>query len=537
MRKKVKNVSLQTKILGIVVCLILTIIIALVWKFLYLDTQRVYESKSAISLQTAKTVSFMPSVKEAMGSAYPPLELQPLTETIRNQADAKFVIITDRNGKILTHPDPKEIYQFIPIDDSYKAVVFGGYYTIKSRELVGPALVGKAPIFNEIGQVIGVVNVGYLIEDIYFDILKGIKPVVHFAIVIVIMGVIVSIFLARNIRNDTLGLEPRQIASLYRDRNATLSSINEGIISVDYQAHITLINTAAKRILNLKDNLIDEPFNSVIPNINIEKVLKMEKDIVNKELFLEDKVIILNVSPIVEGKKVFGAVATFRDKTEIQEMVNTLSEVRKYSEDLRAQAHEFTNKLYAVSGLIQLGYQEDAIKMIQKETEDNENSNRIVFDQINDPKVQAILLGKIGKASEKKIQFTIDENSSLGLLPDHIDTIQLSIIIGNLIDNAFEEVMKKEDKKVSFFSVDLSDDIIIEVTDSGNGIPDEKVDLIFKQGFSTKTGKNRGYGLANAERVVKELNGTIVMRCENPGTTFTIYIPKNLIREGQFKND
>ncbi|WP_332634036.1 sensor histidine kinase [Halalkalibacter flavus] len=389
MEGKLKKASLQTKILGIVVCLILTIIIALVGQFLYLNTQRVYESTAAISLQTAKTVSYMPSVKEVMGSVYPPLKLQPLTETIRNQADAKFVIITDREGKILTHPDRKKIDKFIPIDDSYKAVVFGGYYTIKSKELVGPALVGKAPIFNEIGQVIGVVNVGYLLEDIYLDILKEVKPVVLFAIVIVIMGVIVSILLARSIRNDTMGLEPRQIASLYRDRNATLSSINEGIVSVDYQGYITLMNTAAKRILDIQDNLINEPLKSVIPNIDVEKVLKNNKGIVNKELFLEDKVIILNISPIVEEKKVFGAVATFRDKTEIQEMVNTLSEVREYSEDLRAQAHEFTNKLYAISSLLQLGYQADAIKMIQLEIEDNENSSRIVFHQIEDPKVQA----------------------------------------------------------------------------------------------------------------------------------------------------
>lgn len=528
MVKKLLNVSIQTKIMGLVITLILSIIFSFMGLFLYLITEQVNDSTKKVSLQTAKTISYMPTVRNAFKTLNPSVGLQPIAIQIGYQVDAEFVVIEDREGKILTHPNPAMIGQTIPIRDNYKAIVFGGYYNIKSNEIIGPSLVGKAPIMNENGQVVGVVTVGYLIEDIESDISSRMQRFNYFAIAVIIIGVFASVLLARNIRKDTLGLEPRQIATLYRDRDAILSSINEGIIAMDHQGHVTLINHAAKRILNLSDYDINQSIQKFLPDLNIAETLEKKEKKLNVEMFLRDKVIILNLVPIFEDKKVVGVVATFRDKTEIREMINTLSEVRKYSEDLRSQTHEFTNKLYVISGFLQLGYYKDAIQMLQNEAALNDNNNKMVFDQIEDPKVQAILLGKIGKASERKIKFLVDENSSLGILPSRIETTQLSIIIGNLIDNAFDEVARKKNKKVSFFALDFGEDIIFEVTDNGKGIPEENVDLIFKQGYSTKGLTSRGYGLSNLKEVVSELNGTVQVKSGKSGTTFSVFIPKNL---------
>ncbi|MBJ6870687.1 Spo0B domain-containing protein, partial [Vibrio cholerae] len=77
-------------------------------------------------------------------------------------------------------------------------------------------------------------------------------------------------------------------------------------------------------------------------------------------------------------------VCSFRDKTELQNLVNTISEVRKYSEDLRAQTHEFTNKLFVLSGLLQLGHYIEAIEFIQQESNIHQSQNHILFHQIHD---------------------------------------------------------------------------------------------------------------------------------------------------------
>lgn len=532
MTKKFLNVSLQTKILGLIITLILSIIVSLLSIFVYFDIKQIYNNVNKIGLQTAKTISFMPSVKRAFQSTTPSSELQLLATQIENQVDAAFVVIINRDGTILSHPDPNRIGDSIPINDDYKAIVFGGYYNITSDEILGKSLVGKAPILNDRKQIIGVVSVGYLIKDIHASVFDRVMRVLYFAIGIVVIGIIASILLAKNIRKDTLGLEPSQIATLYRDQNAILSSVNEGIIATDQWGRITLINRAAKEILNLTDKVTNKPMTQALPDLHMVETLERKERKLNMEIILEGKVIILNLVPILEAGKIVGSVASFRDKTEVQEMINTLSEVREYSEDLRAQTHEFTNKLYVISGLLQLEYYDDAISMIQEEISINENNNRMIFEQIDDPKVQAILLGKIGKASEKKISFEIDDNSSLGTLPDHIGVAQLTIIIGNLIDNAFDAIANRKQRKVSFFALDFGQDIIFEVTDNGEGILEGEIDSVFKQGYSTKSDQSRGYGLANVIRVVDELGGTVQVNSLKQGTTFTIFIPKRISQEG-----
>ncbi|MHC8523767.1 sensor histidine kinase [Rossellomorea sp. H39__3] len=97
----------------------------------------------------------------------------------------------------------------------------------------------------------------------------------------------------------------------------------------------------------------------------------------------------------------------------MQELISTLSEVQQYSHDLRAQTHEYTNKLYAISGWLQLGKVTKAMAFIHDETGQQKAYERVLFEQIHDPTIQAVLIGKLSKASEKKIAFALDETSSI----------------------------------------------------------------------------------------------------------------------------
>src|SRR5699024_5194252 len=121
----------------------------------------------------------------------------------------------NKNGTIITHPNEERIGITQEFEDGYLAKVFGGYYTINSNEFVGPAIVGKAPILSESGEVLGVVSVGYLKEKVYKAIYKRVDDILYFSIIVIVIGVIASILLARHIRKDTFGLEPREIATLY----------------------------------------------------------------------------------------------------------------------------------------------------------------------------------------------------------------------------------------------------------------------------------------------------------------------------------
>lgn len=525
------SIRLKTKILALVVILIVFVVATLTTIFAIMEGKEAQRQVEQLALQTAKTVSLMPAVAESLVRK-DQSQLQYIASHVREQVDAASVIITDRHNRIFSHPHIEAIGQSLKGENHWKALVFGGYYSTSATGRLGEAIRGKAPIFieeNGYRRLIGVVTVEFLQKEIRAEIMNQIAKMSFISLLVLLPGIAGSLFLARNIKKDTLGLEPSEIAELYRMREATLYSVKEGIVAIDEKGRLSTMNASAERLIGLSASDLGQPIDQVLPETKLLRVLQSGKAEYDEEMMLNDRLLIVNRIPVFENGRLVGAVSSFRDKTEIENLTNTLSEVREYSENLRAQTHEFTNMLYVLSGLLQLGKIEEAVSMIHQETEKHQNQNRILFEQIDDPKVQAILIGKIGKASEKKIQFHIDQESSLQTLPSFMETMQLATILGNLIDNAFEAVQEKkeEERLVTFFTTDLGEDIIFEVCDNGDGIAESDMKHLFDLGFSTKQKGDRGYGLTNVKKTVRDLNGSIVVENRpEGGAIFTIFLPK-----------
>lgn len=524
------QVSLQTKILGLVFILILLVLGSLTAMFVYNETKEDVKQSEELALQTAQTLSYMPAVQEAFRSDHNKQRLDLLTEKILGQVDASRILVEDQSKKIISEAYSEKENIHSEIRETYKALVFGSSYVVHVGEGEKEVLKGIAPIILDHGnytKVEGAVIVEFKMSTIREQISKEVKKMVATSGAFLFIGIIGSTVLARNIRKDTLGLEPFEIASLYRERNAILQSVKEGIVAIDQDDRVTMMNKSAQHILDVPNELESKKISEIISSDQILKLMKSVSDETNKEVQYKNKTIIVNTQPVLEDGKRVGTVASFRDKTEMKKMVDAFSEVKQYSEDLRAQAHEFTNKLYVILGLIQLNKREEAVKLIQEETKTQEHHSELLFNNIKDDKVQAILLGKIAKASEKKIQFQIDEESSLELLPDTIELSPLIVILGNLLDNAFEAAAESKQKRVSFFVTDIGNDILFEVSDSGKGIPYGMEESIFEKGYSHK-GENRGYGLANVKEEVDLLGGSIEMtNTEVGGAVFAVFLPKN----------
>jgi len=526
-----QNVKLQTKIIVLIICLILLIVILLNIIFIYLDYKQTEQYMEKLGMQTAQTVSFMPTVKEGLLSIQPTDEMQVLVNQIIAQVDAAEVFVMNNEYRLYAHSDSNQIGKTIKDDDIYTTQVFGGYVIKNNSD--SNMITAMAPIYNDFenySQMIGAVSVSFSKKDLRETVLHNIVLTSIFSVVVIGIGTFGGMLLAKNIKKQTMGLEPNEIALIYRERNAILLSIKEGILAVDRNRKITLLNQSGKEMLGISNEASIQN-QEIVNKLYINEVFRTGTTIVDKEVIIGSRILIINSKPIIGKSGIEGVVTSFRDRTEIQEMIHTLSEVREYSEDLRAQTHEFTNKLYVISGLLQLGHYTDAIEFIQQEQSVNEKHTRIVFEQILDPNLQAILLGKLGKASEKRIDFTIDPNSSLNPLPSFIQIAQLTTVIGNLIDNAFEAVeaiKSKEHKQVTFFATDIGHDIILEITDNGIGIVENKVDELFTKGYSTKSGANRGYGLFNVQQIIDKWNGVIEVKTnKTDGTIFTVFIPKH----------
>lgn len=528
---KLLNITLQTKIITLIITLIVFVISVLTGMFIYYEAKDTNEEMQKLALQASRTLSLIPIIKDVSHEDLQSGSMQAITQQIGNQAGANYVLIEYKDGLNISYPTYGASHCAFDTENN-KAIVFGGFYTVETDNELGNILWGKAPIIadNNGQQIIGVVSVGFLKSEIQQSIKQKLLKTLIIAIIVLIVGLFGGVLLAKSIRKDIMGLEPHEIASLYRERNAILKSVKEGIIAIDNKGHITLLNKSAKQMLGITNDSINKPITGLLPNTRMLRVLDTNMVETDDEMIMNNRVLIVNRMPIIENGKTVGVVSSFRDKTEIQKMVDTLTEIKNYSEDLRAQTHEFTNKLYVLSGLLQLEQYEQAIEMIQQETNQLNFQNDILFNQIKDPKLQAILLGKIGKASEKKVSLEIDDNSYLSALPNHISITDCIIILGNLIDNAFDEVMQDEGK-VSFFVTDIGNDIVFEVSDNGKGIPNEKIPHLFEKGVSSKAEKNRGFGLWNVKTVVDKLNGSIeVSNGKNSGAIFTVFLPmKNQI--------
>lgn len=524
------KVPLQVKILGLVISLLLIVIGLLTWMFAYRESQEDVSQAEDLAMQTAKTLSYMPVIQDSFKNEEPVEDLSVVTEQIRDQVEASAVLIENRDG---------QIYSFVgqaigdgDPEERYRALVFGSNNLIHTGDGDEEVLKGIVPVmirYDNYKKVEGTVTVEFDMKTIRDKIAYEIRTMLALSGGVLILGVFGSLFLARSIRRDTLGLEPYQISALFRERNAVLQSVKEGILAIDTQGVITMMNQSARELLDIQQNVEGEFVTEVISSHKMSEMLASSLDISNIELQYKEKTMIVNAQPIIENNLKAGTVFSFRDRTEIKQMVDALSEVQQYSQDLRAQTHEFKNKLHVLLGLIQLHKYEEAIAFLTEESDLQEYHSTIFFQSILDEKVQAILLGKIAKASEKKIDFQIDGESSLSPLPVFIGLSPLIVILGNLIDNAFEAVMDKKQKikVVSFFVTDIGNDIIFEIADNGRGISEEEEGRILQKGFSSK-GDHRGYGLTNVQEELSLLGGTIEWDSKkDKGTVFTVILPKS----------
>lgn len=516
--------NLQRKIIYTVLSLSFFTLLTIIILITYEDYKQTFENKSDLSLQTSKSLSLMEQSRKTLNYESDYVQLNSLINNIKEQVDADYIYILNRKGRIISHTNDEFNKYKKEVIPEYQAIVFGGSYTITDEVFDEQAVLGISPIINDNDRVIGAVVVAYSVDGIYRELFDQVITVFKIALIPLFLSIFVSFLLAKNIRKDTYGMEPAEIGLLYQDRNTILSSMSEGLIAIDNEGKITLINNVAQQILGVDGKYTGKHIKTLFDIVN-DDLIYIKNDVIRYETVINNRAVIVREVPL---KNKHGFVITIVDKSELKEVKNALTEIKSYSEDLRAQTHEFSNKLHVILGLIQLGEYKKVEKMIMEEAAINEYSNRIIFEQIKDSNVQAILLGKIGKATENKVEFIIDENSSLDLMPSFIKTNQLTIIIGNLIDNAIDAVKVSENKTITFFGLDYGNDIIFEVSDQGEKINEEHIEQIFKLGFTTKDFSDRGFGLINVQKALKELGGTIEVKTNEEETTFIAYIPKKL---------
>ncbi|MFD0698811.1 ATP-binding protein [Paenibacillus sp. GCM10027628] len=524
--------KLQTKLILIICSLLFFVIVSLGSIFFYIMTTALEDQIGTRALKVAETVADIPEIRQAFQTSDPSAIIQPIAESIREKTDAEYIVVGNREGIRYSHPLPDRIGKEMVGGDN-GPVLEGHSIISKAVGSLGPSLRGKAPVFGESGNVIGIVSVGFLTEDIDTITQAYQSRIELISMIVLVVGLIGSVLIARNVRSSIHGLEPKEIGELYTEKQAILQSIREGIIAVNREGIITMANRYALQLLQLPIHakITGRHIEDFIPNTRLYEVVRTGEAEFDHEMLIGDHEVIVNRVPIINRKNnVTGAVSSFRSKSELYRLAEELSQVRRFAEALRAQTHEFSNKLYVISGLIQLESYQEAVELISREANVHQNWVQFIMREIPDPMIGGLLIGKFNHAQELKLTFEIDHESSFADIPEEIDRNMLVTIIGNLIDNAMEAVLAGGDQTepyVKLFLTDLGKDLIIECEDRGIGIPDEVGDAVFEKGFSTKEGEHRGIGLALVRHAIGKLNGYMTFH-KNPvgGTIFTVAIPK-----------
>lgn len=387
-------------------------------------------------------------------------------------------------------------------------------------------------IYGKKGEIIGYTYVNY-----NTDLVGKIGYETFFLIILssligLMIGTIGAIWLAKNIKRTLYGLEPEMIALILEERNAMLNSVHEGIIAIDNTGVITMINEQAM-ILFQRDNneeMLGKKIEEIFPQSNLIDAIKTGKSEYSSDIMLGSTKLFTNTVPIFIKDNIAGAISTFRKKTEIEKLAKELTGVKNYVDALRAQTHEFMNKLHVILGLIELDLNDEVVQYVRTITGTQKGDVEKFSHQLVNPVLTGLIMGQKSRARELDIEFILTQDSSLPTELSQDIVNKIILILGNLVTNAMEYLATlqkdvNEDKLIVVTLYESNREIIIIVENSGSAIPEKIQENLFKRGFSTK-GKDRGIGLHIMKQTVQELCGEIYVDSkEGQGTIFTVKFP------------
>ncbi|MEW9668657.1 DcuS/MalK family sensor histidine kinase [Ammoniphilus sp. 3BR4] len=529
MSKNHRQLSLQTTI----TLLVFTVVaLALLVTDILISVQineYIEEDQAEKATQIARIVARSPVIVEGLTGLRDEGEIQRFANEIRETTGVQFIVVMDMHGIRKSHPDPSKVGK--PFVGGDEAPVLSGHEHISiAKGTLGLSLRSFTPIVAADGQQVGAAAVGISLEKIERATSASLWTLflgIGFGGMI---GLIGAILLARKIKKILFGLEPSAIAKLLQERNAILHSTKEGILAVDQEAKISLVNDEAIRLFKLAgitNDLIGTNVQDYLSGSSLIKVMETGQAELDQELTLEGMTLLVNTVPVHVDGKVVGAVATFRDKTEIKLLVEQLSGVQTYADALRAQAHEFMNKLHVILGMVEVKYYDRLADYIKQITHHHQNEIGFVMRKIKDPVLAGFVLGKLSYSREVDVKLKV--TGDYWPEPANGDiTHDIITILGNLIDNAMDAVQGCAEKEVQVNFQVKNNALTLEVKDTGLGIPDETKAEIYMKGFSTK-GDNRGLGLFLIKESIKRLGGSLELESQpGNGTTFKVTIPYQL---------
>ncbi|MEU8725339.1 sensor histidine kinase [Streptomyces antimycoticus] len=512
----------------------------------------------------AEQLAAQPLVRTRLVGPSPAEALAPLVYSARVQSRVTSVTVADGDGRVVSSTNPTVLGDRLPLGKGVGAGR-GWSGTLDwdgSRELVAQVPVLGATR-DDLGRHLGTVMIGEASPTVWQRLSGASSYLPVYLGVASALGVVGSWLLARRVKRQTLGLEPREITGLAEHREAMLYGIAEGVVALDPQHRVTLVNDMGRRLLDLPEDCVGRNLAELGIEGRLLDVLagarKEPRDPKDEVVVRHGRVLVMNRMTVVKDGRPLGSVTTLRDRTELARLEREIGSFRGTSELLRAQTHEFANQLHTISGLIQIGEQEEVVRYIRALNQRRQSLDMSIGRRVRDTAVAALLMAKASQAAERKVALRLSDRTALDRLTPE-DAADVATVVGNLVDNAIDAATSERgdgnggggskvagdmaagrDGDEPWVEVELRQDnasVEIVVRDSGPGVAPDLAQEVFAHGFTTKAAREgeRGIGLALTRLVCERRGGEIAVTNTPQGAMFSARMsvshPADAVAEG-----
>jgi two-component system CitB family sensor kinase len=526
--RKPRGRKLATQILASYLTILIFTVLLGFALFTYQQRQQLDLEYRAQALAIARTVAGIPTIRQAMEYGGGGDVVQNVAEQVRRDSGADYVVVIDRDGIRHSHRNPALVGQRI---EEPVVALDGHSYTGTNLGSLGPSANGKAPLYGPTGAIVGEVSVGFLERNVSGQLGRQLPGYALYAALALAVGVAASYLLARRLKRSTFGLELHEIASLLSEREAMLHGVREGVVTFDGSGRVSLVNDEARRLLRLPFGVVSRRIEELVPDGRLRDVLSGTITGTDQVVLTDDHCLEVNRMPVNLGGHDLGAVVTLRDRTELEGLLRELDNIRGLTDALRAQGHEFSNRMHTLTGLLELGDREEALRYIADTGGTHAMLLESVRERIASPLVAGLFLAKATVAAERGVELALTDDSYLEGTSGRGQA--LLTVIGNLVDNAIDAAASGP--QPGRVVLDIREDergIRVQVCDTGPGLPAGAADQIFQDGFTTKTARGelrRGLGLALVRRVVQRCDGELSAVDGAEGAVFTAVLPAEVL--------
>jgi two-component system CitB family sensor kinase len=511
--------------------------------FTWLGVQQLRAEAESSALGIARTVATDTDVRRAVEAisaeeSVPSAEdlrtgeLAALARDVEDTTGALFVVITDDRGIRLAHPDPDRLGEVV--STSFEDALAGRETVSWAEGTLGESARAKVPVFAPgTREPVGEVSVGFARTSVFDDLPPLLIGVAVAATAALLIGLIVSALIRRRLERLTLGVQPEELAALVQNQAAVLDGVGDGVLAYAPGGVVRVANASAARLLGVSD-LVGRKIDDLDLPEDVRAALSEPIDggRAGSPLIVDDRVLFVDTRPVSRAGRDLGAVAVIRDRTDVLQLSERLESVSTMTTALRAQRHEFSNRLHVAAGLIDADRIDEARDYLGEALALPADAQDATV-ALTEPFLRSLIEAKTIEAAERGVALEVEEGTLvLGRVAAAED---VATVLANLVDNAVRAaVQAPPPRRVGLEILDEADTLVITVSDSGSGVSDPGA--LFERDPGVPEPEpdavhGRGIGLPLVRRIARRLGGEVwLVDAGGPGSgaVFSARLPHTM---------